>query len=159
MSREERTSIKSLTISEDGEINIESIKNHQCTVLICGGRTFCDHILFNKTMDKIHKERGVTHVLQGGAKGADYFAHVWSAKRGIRETVFNAEWKKYGKSAGPIRNRVMLDEGRPDLVVAFPGGTGTAHMVAYAWKKGIETIVVELKYSEEKLRSIVEGNF
>lgn len=120
-------------------------------VLICGGRTFCDHILFNSTMDKIHKERNITHVLQGGARGADYLAHVWSARKGIRETVYNADWKSYGKSAGPIRNKIMMDDGKPNLVVAFPGGSGTAHMVMYARKKEVETIVIE---APEKKRLI-----
>lgn len=112
-------------------------------VLVCGGRTFCDHLQFKTVMDKLHKERNITHVIQGGARGADYLAHVWSARKGIKESVFNPDWKAFGKSAGPIRNRVMLDEGKPDLVVAFPGGEGTAHMVAYARKKGVEVIVIE----------------
>lgn len=130
-------------------------------VLICGGRTFCDHALFNSTLAKLHKERKITHVLQGGARGADYLAHVWSAKHGIRETVFNADWKTFGKSAGPIRNKLMLDEGKPDLVVAFPGGSGTAHMVQYARKRSIETIVIEPDQSKEEQRNrmIVEGNY
>lgn len=112
-------------------------------VLVCGGRTFCDHVLFNSTMSRLHKERKISHIIQGGARGADYLAHVWAAKNGIRESVYNADWKAFGKSAGPIRNRVMLDEGKPDLVVAFPGGDGTAHMVLYARKKGIEVIIIE----------------
>lgn len=45
--------------------------------------------------------------------------------------------QKYGKSAGPIRNQTMLDDGKPDLVLAFPGGRGTADMVAKAEKHGI----------------------
>ena len=45
---------------------------------------------------------------------------------------YPADWKKYGKSAGPLRNQRMIDEGKPDLVVAFPGGVGTADMISRA---------------------------
>jgi hypothetical protein len=45
---------------------------------------------------------------------------------------FPANWKVYGRAAGPIRNMKMLLEGKPDLVVAFPGGIGTADMVKKA---------------------------
>ncbi len=54
-----------------------------------------------------------------------------------------ADWDKFGKGAGPIRNQQMIDEGKPDLVVAFPGGTGTADMVKRAKKHGIEVIEVK----------------
>jgi hypothetical protein len=48
-----------------------------------------------------------------------------------------ADWEKLGRSAGPIRNQAMLDEGRPDLVVAFPGHHGTADMVRRARAAGV----------------------
>jgi acyl-CoA synthetase (NDP forming) len=52
-------------------------------------------------------------------------------------TSFPANWKKHGKSAGPIRNQLMLDVGKPDLVIAFPGGSGTADMIRRARKAGV----------------------
>ncbi|MEM9912925.1 MAG: hypothetical protein AAF922_19365 [Pseudomonadota bacterium] len=45
-----------------------------------------------------------------------------------------------GRAAGPIRNKEMLDEGCPDLVVAFPGGRGTANMVKQAQAAGVEVL-------------------
>jgi hypothetical protein len=48
--------------------------------------------------------------------------------------------KAWAGKAGPIRKQQMLDEGKPDLVVAFPGGRGTAHMVRIARAAGIEVI-------------------
>ena len=50
-------------------------------------------------------------------------------------------WTRYGNSAGPIRNCEMLLQA-PDLVVAFKGGKGTAHMVAVARKKGVKVLEV-----------------
>jgi hypothetical protein len=55
----------------------------------------------------------------------------------------SAEWEKFGKKAGFIRNEKMLALGKPDLVVAFPGGVGTAMMVRLARKQGIRVIEVD----------------
>lgn len=56
---------------------------------------------------------------------------------GINRTVFKADWSKDGRKAGPVRNSVMLSVGKPDLVIAFPGGRGTADMVRKAKAKGV----------------------
>lgn len=53
-----------------------------------------------------------------------------------------ADWEDLGRKAGPIRNQRMLDDGRPELVVAFPGGPGTAHMCRIAREAGVEVIEV-----------------
>lgn len=55
-----------------------------------------------------------------------------------------ADWSKYGKAAGPMRNQKMLDEYKPDLVVALPGGRGTADMVSRARVAGVEVIEASL---------------
>lgn len=47
-----------------------------------------------------------------------------------------------GRAAGPIRHQRMLDEGMPDLVLALPGGRGTADMVRHATLAGVEVIEV-----------------
>jgi hypothetical protein len=54
-----------------------------------------------------------------------------------------AEWKKHGDRAGPIRNRAMLDLGKPELVVAFEGGTGTMNMTAAATAAGVKVLFAE----------------
>jgi len=75
--------------------------------------------------------------MQGGARGVDQFASEW-AKRNpeIVRYVCHALWDEHGKAAGPIRNARML-EWKPDLVVAFAGGAGTANMIAQAEKAGV----------------------
>jgi hypothetical protein len=59
----------------------------------------------------------------------------------VREAAFPADWKRHGKSAGPLRNQEMLDAA-PDLVIAFPGGRGTADMVRRA--KSVNVKVIEI---------------
>jgi hypothetical protein len=63
---------------------------------------------------------------------------------GLSIEVYPADWKKHGRSAGPIRNQHMLDVGKPNLVIAFPGGRGTADMMKRAEKAGIEVRRIEV---------------
>lgn len=72
------------------------------------------------------------HLILGGADGVDRFAEDWAVVHWVAHTVYKADWDKYGHGAGPIRNKQMLDEGKPELVIAFPGGRGTANMVRQA---------------------------
>lgn len=107
-------------------------------VLICGGRDFNRHSFIYHTLDDITDEMGrFSHVIVGGASGADYWGESWAFMEKVPFTVFKANWKAHGRGAGPIRNQRMIDEGRPDLVVAFPGGRGTADMVRRAKASGI----------------------
>lgn len=118
-------------------------------ILVCGGRDYenKDGSLFD-TLDMLDgKLDGIDLVITGGQKtwvkdkekfiGADYFAELWAKSRGIDIRVFEAKWKTYGRSAGPIRNGQMLTEGKPNLVVAFKGGKGTRNMITQAKKKGV----------------------
>jgi len=112
-------------------------------VLACGGRTFRDARVVRRTLDKIHAGTPITCLIDGGANGADTLAFVWAGDHQIERLTFEADWDRYGKAAGPIRNQRMLREGAPDLVVAFPGGVGTAHMVSIAREAGVRVIEVD----------------
>ena len=110
-------------------------------VLVCGGRNYNDRERLNDELDALDKLHGPLFVLQGGATGADRMAMGWCA-RWLPDAprpcqTFFAEWSKYGRAAGPMRNQRMIDEGRPDLVLAFPGGRGTADMVRRAKLAGV----------------------
>lgn len=111
-------------------------------VLVCGGRQFTDRDLLEDTLDRLHRARGFTVLIEGDAIGADRMAGAWAEARGVDHRVFRADWDRLGAKAGPRRNRQMLDEGRPELVVAFPGGSGTAHMMRIARAAGVEVIAV-----------------
>lgn len=82
-------------------------------------------------------------VIEGGATGADEFAREWAQARGLEYRTFPADWKKYNKAAGYVRNRQMLEEGRPEAVIAFKGGKGTRMMVAIAKGAGVPTRHIE----------------
>ena len=103
-------------------------------ILVCGGRDYTDRDAVFSFLDQLS---GVTRVIHGGARGADTLAGEWADARDITCDMYPANWDKYGKAAGAIRNQQMLDEARPDAVVAFPGGRGTADMVARATLAGV----------------------
>jgi hypothetical protein len=113
-------------------------------VLVCGGRDYNYHSRLYHALDDIQDERGkFSCVITGDATGADHWAESWAWMQKIRHLKFAADWTGYGKKAGPIRNQIMLEEGKPDLVVAFPGGRGTADMVRRAQAANVEVISVE----------------
>lgn len=115
-------------------------------VIVCGGRDFSDRGLLSKTLTpyKTPINQKPEHLLISGmAKGADTLAYEFGQVFGIPVLCFFADWAAHGRSAGPIRNQRMIEEGRPDLVIAFPGGTGTADCVKRARKAGIEIFEVK----------------
>jgi predicted Rossmann-fold nucleotide-binding protein len=107
-------------------------------LLVCGGRDFTNRKFVNEALDVIHASRGITLVIDGGATGADSLAASWARTAGVLNDTYPADWRKHGRAAGMIRNRQMLKSGKPDLVVAFPGGRGTIGMISIAEKAGIE---------------------
>ena len=109
-------------------------------ILVCGGRDFNDAEL----MEDVLKEYYITEIIEGEARGADALSRRYAEHHGIPVRAFPADWKTYGKRAGYIRNSAMLSEGKPDCVVAFPGGKGTEMMIKLAKKAGIEVRIIEI---------------
>ena len=107
-------------------------------VLVCGGREYADRARLNRILDRVHAERGISAIIQGAARGADMMAAEWGLDHSpVLVCSYPADWDKHGKQAGPIRNQEMLDESKPDAVIAFPGGSGTADMVRRARAAGV----------------------
>lgn len=100
-------------------------------VLVCGGRDFTDkHLLFD-TLSNLHRESPIVTIIEGDQIGADRMAGVWGRRNNIEVLPFPADWRRYGSAmAGPVRNQKMIDEGKPDIGIAFPtGGPGTQDMM------------------------------
>ena len=100
-------------------------------VLICGGREFNDAVFIHAELDRLHAQYFFDTVIEGDARGVDRIAGEWARARGVPLVQFPANWKEEGRHAALIRNERMLREGKPDLVIAFPGGSGTSHT---CWK-------------------------
>lgn len=112
-------------------------------VLACGSRDYTDRDKIFAVLDTL----GPTILIEGRARGTDMIAGSWAdlnlpPKSHLK---FPADWNRYRRGAGPIRNRQMLEEGKPNLVVAFGGlnGTGTNHMVLIVKKAGIPVLEID----------------
>lgn len=119
-------------------------------VLVCGGRDYHNYEKVREVLNfikNICEENVISKseivIIHGGAKGADSLAGRWAAENKITSEVYIADWTTYGKSAGPIRNELMLKTGTPDIVVAFPGGQGTNHMIKISKKKNVEVYEID----------------
>lgn len=98
-----------------------------------------DRKLVHGFLDRFHEEYGVSMVIHGDATGADELSKEWAILNGIDQTPYPAEWHIHGKyEAGFIRNQEMIDKGKLDGLISFPGHNGTADMVTRATKAGIE---------------------
>ena len=108
-------------------------------ILICGGREFADSAMVASAMAYLETFIDPQYcIIQGGAKGADRLAGDYAKLKGRPCIVMYANWDVYGKRAGTLRNTWMLNYAGPDLVVAFPGGRGTADMIKQARGAGID---------------------
>jgi hypothetical protein len=135
-------------------------------ILVCGGRKYNDratvhHELYALCPDSVGDTPNDTWlaprdmvIIHGGADGADLWADEWAILNGLVPLEFKAAWHDlsavpckvahylggatYNALAGVNRNQKMIDEGKPDLVLAFPGSTGTEDMVRRAIAAGIE---------------------
>lgn len=111
-------------------------------VLICGGRDFNDVDFIHVELDRLHAQYHFNTVIEGDARGVDRIAGEWARATGIHLVEFPANWKEEGRHAALIRNERMLREGKPDLVIAFPGGGGTSHTYWQAEKLGILVVKI-----------------
>lgn len=105
-------------------------------IIVCGGRDFRDRLWLYAGLDRLHGVNPITHVIEGGAEGADRYAAEWAKQHNIKSTTVQANWGEHGKRAGYLRNVEMADMD-PLLVLAAPGGKGTAMMVAIAEQRQI----------------------
>ena len=113
-------------------------------VLVCGDRNWNNY----NVMYSILKDINPSLIIEGECKGADLMAKNIAKKLNIKVLSFKAEWNKYGKRAGPIRNMKMINEGNPDIVIAFHNNIskskGTKDCLIKAKRKGIYTCLVEM---------------
>lgn len=102
--------------------------------IIAGGRDY-----FLNENDYLDLDNfGITEVVSGACKGVDSCGEAWAFMGNIPVKIFNADWTKHGRAAGPIRNREMAQYA--DQVILFPGGRGTQSMYNEAKKAGIKIV-------------------
>ena len=115
-------------------------------ILVCGSRHWKNYTLINNFLATLPKD---TILVSGGAPGADTMAEIAARENGLEIEVYPALWHIHKKGAGPIRNKQMLDEGRPDRVFGFHSNIakskGTKNMIMQAEKAGVPTVVIDYR--------------
>jgi hypothetical protein len=108
-------------------------------VAVIGSRSFADYGLLCRTLDAIPE---LSTVVSGGAPGADSLGERYADERGLATQIHRPDWRRYGRGAGKVRNRTIVDAS--DLVVAFWDGSsaGTKHALDYARTRGTPVQVV-----------------
>jgi hypothetical protein len=115
------------------------------TILVTGDRNWINPLTHGRTVETALY--GYRHhspiVVHGAAPGVDTMADLHARTFGYEVRPHPADWNKYHRAAGPIRNTEMLEE-KPDLVLAFhddlSNSKGTKNMVNQAVKAGIPVI-------------------
>ena len=107
-------------------------------VIVTGGRDYKDA----EKMNEVLRLFDFNLLIHGGATGADYMAGRFCLMNGIECKEVPADWQEYGKAAGPIRNALMLDTYKNAIVIAFPGGRGTANCVKQALERNMTVLEV-----------------
>lgn len=111
-------------------------------ILVCGGREWRNYNFVDCILTLAHSKNPIDLLIHGGCRGVDTLAGQWALAKGIHQAAVPALWDYYRKQgrhavAGALRNEAMLIL-KPDGVIAFPGGAGTADMVRRARKAGIK---------------------
>lgn len=109
-------------------------------VLVCGGRDYDNRDHIWNTLCHLDAKRRIEVIVHGCAPGADTEGMLWAQANNRKHAPFAADWKAHGRAAGPIRNARMLEEGKPDFVLAFPGGRGTKDMIEKAERAGVRVV-------------------
>lgn len=130
-------------------------------VLICGDRHWTDR----ECMEREMARHPITVVIEGEQRGADKMSRAMAESQVVPVEPYPADWDRYGKAAGPIRNTQMLREGKPDLVIAFHDdlahSKGTKDMIRQALKAEVPVIAVGFNVGEamnEIFASLNTGN-
>lgn len=118
-------------------------------VLVCGGREYDNQERLFEVLDNALQAATLAGksftLVHGGARGADSLAGLWASMRQeyVTVRVYEADWKTHGRAAGPIRNKKMFTSEQPDVIIAFKGGDGTAHMARIGKEAGVPVYEVK----------------
>jgi len=113
---------------------------------IVGDRNYNDYESFKEYIDKFVVNKKIDSICSGGAKGTDSLAKRYASENKINYIEYPALWSKYGKKAGPLRNREIV--ARSDTIIAFKSrtsiGTVNSINIAYEMKKIVVVVLINV---------------
>lgn len=107
--------------------------------IIAGSRTIRDYAIVEAAIEA--SGFAITQVVSGCARGVDSLGEQWAHQHELLVARFPAEWGRYGKSAGPIRNSAMVQHSDALIAVWDGRSAGTKDMIGRANKRGLRVFV------------------
>ncbi|QCI66986.1 DUF2493 domain-containing protein [Phreatobacter stygius] len=101
-------------------------------VLICGGRHYDDAAAIRRELDRLHGGQPIGVLIHGGLAAIGNAAEAWAREHNVHVVRYPPNWTLLGNRAEARRNAFMLEDSRPDVLLAFPGGRDTADLVRLA---------------------------
>ena len=115
------------------------------STIVAGDRNFTDYAFVEECLLEIQSEDWeFSEIVSGGARGVDFLGEQFAREHGIEVRVFEAQWERYGRGAGPIRNDEMAQHAQALVAFPSPGSKGTKSMIAIAKGKGLLVKVIHL---------------
>jgi hypothetical protein len=108
-------------------------------LIIAGSRNFHHAPTLELAMQEFQLHPEV--ILHGAARGVDTLAQKYAEAHCISVVAFPAQWDRYGKSAGPIRNNLMAARGDALLALWDGSSPGTRHMILAAAQRGLPIFI------------------
>ena len=115
-------------------------------LIIAGSRNFNDYQKLKIECDQFLQDQKNIEIVSGGHyKGADKLGIQYANEKGFNLIKFPAEWNKFGKAAGPKRNKEMAKYA--DALIVFWDGKskGTKSMINLAKKEGLKITIIFYK--------------
>jgi len=111
---------------------------------IVGSRDITNYPFFKQKVDSILEsmDSPIDVIVSGGAQGVDSMAERYAKEKNIPTQIFKPDWAKFGKAAGPIRNRTIVENS--DMIIAFPieGSRGTQSTIDIANEMGKKVTII-----------------
>lgn len=122
-------------------------KKNNMRLLVCGSRDWQNKDLIKQEIQSLMQGNQIEVIIHGGCRGADLLSADVAKELSIPTEEYPADWNAHDRSAGPKRNQQMLDEGKPNFVLAFHDNIdqskGTKDMVLRSKKSSIPFKVVK----------------
>ena len=116
-------------------------------VLVTGSRDHDDPSTVFRELNNAHVNGMRSLVVGDCPTGVVHYVRMWANTMGVPYEMVRAEWTRWGKAAGPIRNRRMIDVYKPDACLAFfqpgAGNRGTTDCANYAEAQGVRVLRFE----------------
>lgn len=122
-------------------------------IAVVGSRDFYGYSILEEAVDKFIKNNKIKSVtiISGGARGADSLAEMYAQKRGYKIKIHEADWDKYGKRAGMMRNEQIIKDSRHILAFWDMESVGTSHTIRMGEEAGLNVIIYDM--SEYKVQA------